>query len=208
MAYANYIRYGKKLMNLDNPHPRFKMYILNTVQRLDGYGLIHFEFNLRYSPFIGLSQFQAKESTEINEEIINLIKAEIKKQRIVNVEYLEPEKFKKILKNLNLNDYYEHIPYIKSLITGKPAPTIPRETEEMLKKMFEQIQIPFERHCPSNRVNFLSYSYVLHKLCQLLELDDIIKCFPLLKSRTKLRVQDQVWKKICQDLKWQFYPSV
>jgi hypothetical protein len=163
---------------------------------------------LRYSPQIGLSQFQAKESTEINDDIINLIKNELKKQRITNVENLELTKFKSILRKLQLNAYYEHIPFIKSQITGKPAPTINRDVETKLKKMFEQIQEPFEKYCPPTRINFLSYAYVLHKFCQLLELDDFIQCFPLLKSRQKLRAQDQIWKGICKDLKWQFYPSV
>ena len=115
---------------------------------------------------------------------------------------------KSILKKLKLNDYYEHIPFIKSQITNKPAPTINRDTEDKLKKMFDQIQEPFEKHCPKSRINFLSYSYVLHKFCQLLELDDFIKSFPLLKSRQKLRTQDEIWKKICQECKWEFYPSV
>jgi len=121
---------------------------------------------------------------------------------------MELSKFKGILKKLQLNDYYEHIPFIKSQITGIAAPTIDRKTEDKLKKMFDQIQEPFELHCPPKRINFLSYSYVLHKFCQLLELDDFIKCFPLLKSRPKLRNQDQIWKGICKELKWQFYPSV
>ena len=163
---------------------------------------------LKVQSNFGLSQFQAKESTEINDNVINLIKIELKKQRIKNVELLELSKFKSILKKLKLNDYYEHIPYIKSLITGKPAPTINRQTETKLKKMFDQIQEPFDKHCPPDRINFLSYAYVLHKFCQLLELDDFIKCFPLLKSRQKLRTQDQIWKGICSELKWQFYPSV
>jgi RNase P subunit RPR2 len=112
------------------------------------------------------------------------------------------------LKKLKLNEYYEHIAYIISKITGQPAPTINRETEEKLKKMFDKIQEPFEKYCPKNRINFLSYSYVLHKFFQLIELDNYVKCFPLLKSRTKLRIQDEMWKKICEDCKWQFYPSV
>ena len=37
---------------------------------------------------------------------------------------MELSKIKSVLKKLKLNDYYEHIPYIKSQITGKPAPTI------------------------------------------------------------------------------------
>ncbi len=156
----------------------------------------------------GLSQFQAKESTEISDEIIELIKSELRKQRFKHLDYTHIDKVKKILKKLKLNEYYEHIAFIISKITGKPAPSINRETEENLKKMFDKIQEPFERHCPKDRINFLSYSYVLHKFFQLLELDDYVRCFPLLKSRTKLRIQDEIWKKICYDCDWEFYPSV
>lgn len=133
---------------------------------------------------------------------------EIKKNRIKTLKLLTLPKMKSILKKLRLNNYYEHIPYILSQITGNPPPTISRDMEEKLKNMFKEIQKPFTKHCPKDRINFLSYSYVLHKMCQLLELDDFIKCFPLLKSRTKLKNQDEIWKKICQDLKWQFYPSI
>ena len=137
-----------------------------------------------------------------------MIKNELKKMRIKSIEHMTISQIKSILKKLKLNDYYEHIPFIKSQITNKPAPTINRDTEDKLKKMFDQIQEPFEKHCPKSRINFLSYSYVLHKFCQLLELDDFIKSFPLLKSRQKLRTQDEIWKKICQECKWEFYPSV
>ena len=83
-----------------------------------------------------------------------------------------------------------------------------RANREKLRIMFKQIQIPFEKYCPKSRINFLSYSYVLHKFCELLELDDFIKCFPLLKSREKLIIQDKIWEKICFDLRWEYIPSV
>jgi len=156
----------------------------------------------------GLSQFQAKESTEIPDEIIELIKNELRKQRFKKLDYTQIESVKRILKKLKLNEYYEHIAFIISKITNKPAPCINRETEETLKKMFDKIQEPFEKHCPKDRINFLSYSYVLHKFFQLLELDEYVRCFPLLKSRQKLRIQDDIWKKICEDCEWEFYPSV
>ena len=56
--------------------------------------------------------------------------------------------------------------------------------------MFQQIQIPFSNNCPPNRKNFLSYAYVLHKFCELLEYDYLLHIFPLLKSREKLLQQD------------------
>lgn len=115
---------------------------------------------------------------------------------------------KKILKKLQLTQYYEHTTYIISKLSGIPPPTISRETEEKIRLMFRQIQPPFEKHCPKDRTNFLSYSYVLHKFFQLLELDDFVKYFSLLKNREKLKHQDKIWEKICGDLNWDYYPSI
>ena len=64
------------------------------------------------------------------------------------------------------------------------------------------------KYGPPERQNFLSYTYVLHKFCELLELDDLLRCFPLLKSREKLQEQDAIWEKICNDLGWCFYKSI
>jgi hypothetical protein len=155
-----------------------------------------------------LSQFQAKENTEIPEEVYNRILNELHKNRFYNLKKLTLPYMKKILKKLGLTNYYEHTTHIISKLSGMPPPTISREIEEKLRHMLKQIQAPFEKHCPKDRINFLSYSYVLHKSCQLLELDDFVKCFPLLKSREKLRQQDKIWENICEELKWQFIPSV
>ena len=128
--------------------------------------------------------------------------------RVKKIDKVSLTQFKSILKKLKLNDYYEHIPYIKSKITNKPAPTISREIENEFKKMFDLIQEPFEKYCPKTRINFLSYSYVLHKFVELLDLHDLKKQFTLLKSRQKLQEQDRIWKLICEDLGWKYYPSV
>jgi hypothetical protein len=155
-----------------------------------------------------LSQFQAKESTCIPDEVFTSILNELKKIRFTDLSKLNIKKVKIILKKLRLQQYYEHIPHIISKITGNNPPEISRETEEVLRHMFKDIQLPFEKYCPKTRTNFLSYSYVLHKFCQLLELDNFIKCFPLLKSREKLRQQEKIWKNICKELDWQYYPSI
>lgn len=156
-----------------------------------------------------LSQFQAKESTEIPQEVYDKLTIEIKKNRITNLKRdLNRPKIKGFLKKLGLVNYYEHTTHIMSKLTNLPPPTINRDTEDTLKKMFNQIQEPFNKHRPPERVNFLSYSYCLHKFCELLELDEFIKYFPLLKSPEKLKEQDKIWKKICEELRWEFYPSI
>ena len=158
--------------------------------------------------YCGLSQFQAKESTEIPKEVYDMILYELHKNRFYDLKKLNLSYMKNILKTLGLTTYYEHTTHIISKLSGLPPPTVNRETEEELRKMFRQIQTPFEKHCPKDRINFLSYSYVLHKFCQLLELDDFIVCFPLLKSREKLRQQDKIWEKICKELRWEYIPSI
>ena len=73
---------------------------------------------------------------------------------------------------------------------------------------FSASEVPFFKHCPDTRKNFLSYSYVLYKFCELLELDHLLQYFPLLKSREKLQQQDVIWKSICKDLEWEYIPSI
>ena len=155
-----------------------------------------------------LAQFQAKETTEIPQELYELILKEIKKERIRDTSELSPLKVREILKKLKKNKYYEHVPHIINKLNGLPPPIMSRETEEELRRMFKEIQIPFAKFCPKERKNFLSYSYVLHKFVQLLELDHFLDCFILLKSREKLHQQDLIWKNICQHLKWEYIPSV
>ena len=88
--------------------------------------------------------------------------------------------------------------------SGKTPPKISREQVAYMKRIFDAIQIPFERHKPPGRKNFLSYSYVLYKVCELLNLDEVLPFFPLLKSRANLMKADKVWRGICADCDYQF----
>ena len=80
--------------------------------------------------------------------------------------------------------------------------------EKKLIKMFDDIQKPFDDHCPKNRKNFLSYSYTLYKLFQILGKHNYLVYFPLLKSREKLFEQEAIWRNICNDLNWEFIPCI
>ena len=121
---------------------------------------------------------------------------------------LKQNKVREILKKLKHNKYYEHVPHIINKINGLPPPIMSREVEEELRRMFKEVQVPFQKFCPKDRKNFLSYSYVLHKFVQLLDLDEYLDCFILLKSREKLHQQDIIWKDICNYLKWEYISSI
>jgi hypothetical protein len=154
------------------------------------------------------NQVQGKESTDIPNEVFEKILNEIKKEKIHDTKNITYNKMREILKRLRINKYYEHINYIINRINGIPTPQFSAELEEKLCSMFRDIQAPFLKHCPKDRKNFLSYSYVLYKFFQILGLNEYLKFFPLLKSREKLYAQDQIWKKICEELNYKVIPSL
>jgi len=154
------------------------------------------------------NQVQGKESTDIPDEIFERILSEIKKEKILDLKKITYTKMRDILKRLRINKYYEHINYIINRINGIPTPQFSPELEDKLCNMFKSIQAPFLKHCPKDRKNFLSYSYVLYKFFQILGLYEYLKYFPLLKSREKLYIQDQIWKKICIELNYEIIPSL
>lgn len=152
-----------------------------------------------------LAQFQAKESTDIPPEIIENIRNQIKKERI-NINSLSNRDTKNILKKLKYNKYYEHIPFIKEKLGVKP-PIMSPQLEDTLCNLFIDIQIPYAKFCPVDRVNFLNYYYTLYKLCELLGEKTYLPHFPMLKEQKKIE-QDDIWKKICKELDWDFIPTL
>lgn len=152
-----------------------------------------------------LAQFQAKESTDIPIEIIENIRNQIKKERI-DIETLSNKDTKNILKKLKYNKYYEHIPFIKEKLGIKP-PIMSPQLEDTLCNLFIDIQIPYAKFCPVDRVNFLNYYYTLYKLCELLGEKSYLPHFPMLKEQKKIE-QDDIWKKICKELDWDFIPTL
>ena len=153
-----------------------------------------------------LAQFQGKETTQIPPEVIENIKLQIKKERI-DMSEISNLKTKEILKKLGYNKYYEHIPFIKDKLGIKP-PIMSQELEETLCNLFIEIQSYYSKHCPEDRVNFLNYYYTAFKLCELLGEEQYLEHFPMLKDKEKRIEQDSIWKKICEELDWEFIPTI
>ena len=154
-----------------------------------------------------LSQFQAKETTQIPDEVIEAIRARIKKERIKDMSLINYDKMREILRKLGYNKYFEHIQYINSIFGIKP-PIMNEELHETLCVLFIEIQKPWATHCPANRTNFFNYTYTLHQLCVLLDQTQYLPYIPMMKDREKQLEQDMIWKKVCKDLDWVFFPSV
>lgn len=155
-----------------------------------------------------IASSEGKEHATIPDSVFGIILSELKKQKITNMIDVTKEQVKAILKKTHLSKHYEHCSYIVSQLSGKPTEPFPPALVQQFVKMFVQVQDPFVKHAPLVRKNFLSYNYVLYKFCELLEKDEYLDRFSLLKSGDKLSGQDKIWKKICEDLQWQYIPTI
>jgi hypothetical protein len=184
---------------MDSDKPNFKDQIVEL--KPNGYKrIIHFSELL--------NQCQGKESTDIQPEIFERIINELNIIKITDLSKLDNKIMRSILKNLNLNSYYEHIPYIINKLNGIPPPTMSRELEEKVRSMFKEVQEAWIYGKKSNRKNFLNNNFVFHKIFELLEEDTFLQYFPYLKSRDKLQEHDDEWKKICEYNRWEFISSL
>lgn len=154
-----------------------------------------------------LAQFQAKETTQIPDDVIKMIKDRIKKERITDYSSINYDVMRDLLRKLGLNKYFEHIQYINSLFGIKP-PVMNEDLHETLCILFIEIQKPWAIHCPANRTNFFNYTYTLYQLCVLLDQTQYLPYIPMMKDREKQLEQDMIWKKVCKSLDWQFFPTV
>jgi len=153
-----------------------------------------------------LTQFQAIESATVPEESCNFIRNELRRHRI-DPEKCQPEQILKILKRNKLIGLYEHLQQIYCKLTGAKPMILETEIKEEMYDMFQKMQTPYRNHRPPGRSNFLNYSFVINKLFHILKKPKHANFFPMLKSKDKLRTQEQIWKLICADLGWEFIPS-
>ena len=153
-----------------------------------------------------LSQIQGKESSRIPEQVMVEIKAQIARENLSESD-LTIVRMRAMLKKLNYNRYYEHIPFIKNKL-GIPQPTMTKEFEETLCHLFLTLQAPFARARPDCRNNFLSYHFTVYKLCEMRGERQCLPNLPLPKNRNKLMEQDAIWKVMCEQMGWTFLPIV
>jgi Poxvirus Late Transcription Factor VLTF3 like len=154
-----------------------------------------------------LNQFQQKESIDIPNEIYEIIEKNLNNKGIEK-EKATHQNIRLILKKHRLAQYYEHLIQIHNKITGTQFPTISQETENKIIEMFQKVNKSWYKCKPENRNSFLNYNYILNKLFKIIDLKIHSDLFPLLKSKEKLKDQDVIWKKICDDQEWNFHSSL
>ena len=195
---CNNTQCGKFLIHIVDNHKPLNKEMPNEVSYTAYIRLNHFKEIL--------SQFQAKETTKIPDEVLDAVKSRIKKERKKNEE-LNYTEMRNILSILGYNKYFEHIQYINSILGIKP-PVMDEELIETLCVLFIEIQQPWAIYCPITRTNFFNYTYILCQLCVLLDQYQYLPFIPMMKDRIKQLEQDMIWKKVCDYLDWEYFPTV
>lgn len=153
-----------------------------------------------------LKRVQGRESTEIPTEILEQVYAELDKKGR-DRSRVTPEDIRLILKLLGCSHLYSHKVRIWSLATGKAPPTMSTTQENELMHLFQLLMAPWDKVRPKGRSNMLSYEYILQKFCLMLGYTELASHFKVLKSRDKLRAQDQMWQALCKELNFDFIRS-
>lgn len=156
----------------------------------------------------GLNNLQAKGNVKVDPSVVDAVRAELVKDRVTDPGKITVDLVREYLHKLNYSNYYDVISYICKQLTGKSPIQIPSQVEDQLRDMFLSTQAPYERLRPDGRSSYLNYRYTMYKLVEMLGLDELKPLFRLLKSTDKLRKHDEVWKLICEELGWTYYPTV
>ncbi len=156
-----------------------------------------------------IANIQAKESTVVPANIIEVVKKEVIREKMdQRLDQLKGDDIKRYLKKHKFNKWYDNIPQILYRITKIPPPQMSPDMEHNLKLMFMAIQEPYELF-KDTRHNFTSYSYIIYKFCDLLDYTEFLSQLKLHKDEAKVYEHDQIWKKIChymggEECGWKF----
>jgi hypothetical protein len=154
-----------------------------------------------------LVRVQGLETYEVPRAVIESVMLELYRQRVVRLEDVTTRRVRDVLKSMRLRRCYDHCAQIVSRITGRPSLRLPPEASELCRLMFTAIQAPFQHHCPPERKNMLSYSFVLHKLLYILGYDELCDTLLMLKSREKVQYMELIWQKIAESLDWEYFAT-
>ena len=107
-----------------------------------------------------------------------------------------------ILKRNELSMYKDSIYLIFFKLSGGSFPHITPKEYNTILNIFDVISSIYDKYKPNNRKSFLNYSFVLKKLLIMLGKVEYAKYIPQLKTHSKQKELERVWKLITKDREW------
>jgi len=155
-----------------------------------------------------LNQFQGKEMREIPKHVIDVLRDTLP-ESLENVSDTTGIGLTRIiLRKSGQSKYNENAQSIWSTVSGRQPPYIKKLTEDKLITYFKSIVQVYEPLKGTKRNSFMNYYYVLYKLLHLMKEYELLPFIPLLRTKQRIRDHDKVWKKVCEELDWAYYPTI
>lgn len=155
---------------------------------------------------IFMNQFR-KDVQTVPEQVIIDLKLVYEALHVRSKQEIRPTAIKTFLKQLGYPQYVDMAPRILRRINNTPIAAFTQEEIDQYVEKFGDSQVEFVKHKTGRRINFLNASYMANRLSDVLNKPWFKECFPLMKSRSVMKVQDSMWKPICKANGWPYSDS-
>jgi hypothetical protein len=154
-----------------------------------------------------LNQSQGKEMREIPEDVMQCIREKLP-ENLEHVSDLTGINITRIiLRKSKLSKYSDNANCIWATVSNRQRPYIKKLVEDKLIRYFKAVAQVYEPLKGDKRNSFMNYYYVLYKLLHLMKEQELLNYIPFLRTKHRIREHDKVWRQICLELDWSYYPT-
>lgn len=161
-----------------------------------------------------LNQLQGRRDITVPPEVVNKIEACIEWDH--TDAKITPALIRKVIKKLKLgHKHYENAQIIVEKLTKNSKASllrIPHNVESEMVIQFMRIEAAWTRDkgtsSKASRKSFLSYTYVIKQLLQLMGQGKLAEAITTIKSKPRIKAHDEAWKHICDLCNFEFTPIV
>lgn len=155
-----------------------------------------------------IERIQARESKDIPDTVIEVIKNCIRHNNIRNKEDITCKEIRKYLSQTRNSAYNEHIPLIRKMIIGISPPQLTDQELQLITIYFDKVIRIYDEIKPSDKINVPYHPYLIYKIIEHIlqksqqnfntkhRTSSILSCIHL-QSRETLIENDKTWKHIC-----------
>lgn len=145
-----------------------------------------------------LQRIQAKESGFIPPAVIADVQNQIKKYK-KDMDKLAVTDVHQYLSDTGHQKYYINEHRILCIVSNQQPNVIPAVKEDVLVDMFKLVSENWDAMRKGRRKSMLTYTFLLHKFCEIQGWDDLKALFKLPK---KTESHEEIWKDIVKYLNW------
>lgn len=169
----------------------------------------------KYDPIkhckIWMDRIQGREVIDIPKELIQGIKAKIRRDNIY-LETITCQKIRTYLKELQQSGYNNNIPYIHKCITSIDPPQLSETELNKIYKDFANVMNVYKRIKPRDKPNSLYHPYFIYKIIEQRFKGDPVRCRNILsyihmQSRETIIGNDMIWREMCELLDFTYQPT-